>query len=96
MNLCSFSLCRFHWLKQNAGMFPFLVIQNKACYYSSFCALQLSFQGDTFIFGIERLDAVSALDIYLSAGVPVPDLIAHFLLHFYFVAFQEEKIGKAK
>lgn len=86
------------------GCFPFLVIQNKACYYSSFWALLLSFQGDTFIFGIERLDAVSALDIYLRAlgfhiflaGVPVPDLIAHFLLHFYFVAFQEEKIGKAK
>lgn len=86
------------------GCFPFLVIQNKPCYYSSFWALLLSFQGDTFIFGIERLDAVSALDIYLRAlgfhiflaGVPVPDLIAHFLLHFYFVAFQEEKIGKAK
>lgn len=53
---------------------------------------------------IGSLDAVSALDIYLRAlgfhiflaGVPVPDLIAHFLLHFYFVAFQEEKIGKAK
>lgn len=82
------------------GCFHFLVIQNKACYYSSFWALLLSFQGDTFIFGIERLDAVSAIDIYLRAhflaGVPVPDLIAHFLLHFYFVAFQEEKIGKAK
>lgn len=81
------------------GCFPFLVIQNKACYYSSFWALLLSFQGDTFIFGIERLDAVSALDIYLRAlgfhiflaGVPVPDLIAHFYFTFILLLFRKKK-----